>query len=163
MRRSTIILGTAFGLLLAATVIFLAGSTLTATLNVATATGAEYPGAYASVSGLVATRATFQQFNAAMPADPAACRLEDVTLRLTNHGLVTAEWVSVTVEPSPGDVAVYSITGEGSAVPALGESAVNLKLVSNAGQPPARSYRIQYYVYGMKREITIQQTGAAPS
>ena len=163
MGKSTIILGTVFGLLLALTVLFFVGGTLSAELTAATATGAEYPGAYASIAGIVADGTAFQRFSEPMPPDPAACRLEDVTLRLQNHGLLDAEWLSVKVDGGPGDIAVYSITGEGGAVPALGEAPVNLKIASTVRGTRERTYHIIYYVYGLKRQITVKQTGEAQS
>lgn len=159
MAKSTIILGTVFGLLLAMAVLFLAGGTLSAELSVSTATGAEHPGAYASIADIVSGGVAFQYFGEALPTDPAACRMEDVNLKLQNHGLLDAEWASVTVEGGSGDIAVYSITGEGDTVPALGEKTLNLKLISTTNAARERVYHVQYYVYGMKREITVRQSG----
>ena len=159
MAKSTIILGTVFGLLLAMAVIFWAGSTLSAELAVSAATGAEHPGAWVSIAGIVSGGAAPQYFGEPLPADPAACRMEDVNLILRNHGLLDAEWLSVKVDGGPGDIAVYSITGEGGAVPALGQFDLNLKLVSSISATRQRVFRIQYYVYGMKREITVSQSG----
>ena len=154
MRKSTMILGTVFLILAMAAVLFLVGGTLSARVDTMAANGAEYPRAYASIQGVLASGAP-QVFFQPLPEDPAQCRLEDVTITLSNRGLIPAEWISVDVAGAPGDVAVYSITGEGSSIAGRSAGTVNLKLVSLADYDPARTYRIQYYVFGMKRQIDV--------
>ena len=154
MRKSTMILGSLFLILAMAAVLFLVGGTLSARVDSMTANGAEYPKAYASIQGVLATGAP-QRFAEALPEDPAACQLEDVTITLSNRGLFPAEWISVNVDGAPGDVAVYSITGEGSSVAGRSVGTVNLKLVSLEGRSGSRTYHIQYYVYGLKRHIDV--------
>ena len=154
MRKSTMILGAIFLILLMLTVIFLTGSTLEVKIDAMTANAAEYPKAYASIEGVLAAGAP-QLFAQELPTDPADCRLEDVTITLSNRGFVPAEWISVNVDGAPGDVAVYSITGEGSTVAGRSVGTINIKLVSLAGSRGARNYHIQYYVYGLKRELDI--------
>jgi len=154
MRKSTMILGSVFLLLLMLTVLFLAGGTLSARVDVMTANASEYPKAYASIQSVLQSGAPQLFFNT-LPEDPANCRLEDVTITLNNRGLIPAEWISVNVTGAPGDVAVYSITGEGSSVAGRSTGTVNLKLVSLADSRPERTYHIQYYVYGMKRSIDV--------
>ena len=154
MRKSTMILGTVFLILAMAAALFLVGGTLSARVDVMTASGAEYPKAYASIQGVLRAGAP-QLFSEGLPEDPAACRLEDVTITLSNRGLFPAEWISVSVDVAPGDIAVYSITGEGSTVYGRSAGTVNLKLVSLASQSGQRAYHIQYYVYGMKRQIDV--------
>lgn len=156
MRKSTMILGSVFLVMAMLTALFLTGGTLSARLDVMTANAAEYPKAYASILGVLSTGAP-QLFANALPEDPADCRLEDVTITLSNRGLFPAEWISVDVEGGVGDVAVYSITGEGSTVPGRSTGAVNVKLVSLAALPVERAYHIQYYVYGMKRSVTVRE------
>ena len=157
MRKSTMILGSVFLVMAMLTALFLTGGTLSARLDVMTASAAEYPKAYASILSVLSTGAP-QLFSNALPEDPADCRLEDVTITLSNRGLFPAEWISVNVEGGVGDVAVYSITGEGSTVAGRSTGTVNVKLVSLAALPVARTYRIQYYVYGMKRSVTVRET-----
>ena len=157
MRKSTMILGSVFLVMAMLTALFLTGGTLSARLDVMTASAAEYPKAYASILSVLSTGAP-QLFANALPEDPADCRLEDVTITLSNRGLFPAEWISVNVEGGVGDVAVYSITGEGSTVAGRSTGTVNVKLVSLAALPVARTYRIQYYVYGMKRSVTVRET-----
>ena len=159
MGKSTMILGAVLALLVMAAGLFLMGGTLSAKLDVMTATGSDYPKAYASIVRIVESDTAVQRFSEPLPADPAGCRLEDVTITLNNRGLFDAEWVSVSVDGAPGDIAVYSIAGEGGTIPARGTGTVNLKLVSNAGGTGTRTYRLQYYVYGMKRTISVRQSG----
>ena len=128
MRKSTMILGSVFLVLLMLTILFLAGGTLSAKLDVMTANASEYPKAYASIQTVLQSGAPQLFFNT-LPEDPVA--------------------------GAPGDVAVYSITGEGSTVAGRSTGTVNLKLVSLADSEPSRTYHIQYYVYGMKRAIDI--------
>lgn len=159
MRKSTMILGSVFLILAMLTALFLTGGTLSARLDVMTASAADYPKAYASIVGVLSTGAP-QVFSNALPEDPAECRLEDVTITLSNRGLFPAEWISVNVEGGVGDVAVYSITGEGSTVAGRSTGTVNVKLVSLSTLPVERAYHIQYYVYGMKRSVTVRESTA---
>ena len=55
-----------------------------------------------------------------------------------------------------GDIAVYALTGEGSDIAARDSGTVNLKLITTAPADARRTIRVQYYVYGMKREITVE-------
>lgn len=161
MHKSTVILGGVFLTLLMLSALFLAGGTLSAKIDVMTANASQYPKAYASIKGVLHTGAP-QLFDNNLPKDPADCRLEDVTITLTNRGLIPAEWISVNVSGGSGDVAVYAITGEGSTVAGRSTGAVNVKLVSLSDSEPDRTYHIQYYVFGMKRAIDVNQTSNPP-
>ena len=105
---------------------------------------------------MLAADAAPQLFTADLPdgISPEGLTLEDVTLTLSNRGIFDAEWLSVEALPVPGDIAVYSLTGEGSTVRARSVGTVNLKLLSR-GTPAGRKYRIEYYVYGLKRSVTV--------
>ena len=155
MHKSTMALGGALILLTLTAVLFLAGGTLSARMERVTANAADYPSAFAAIREVVDSGGAPQSLGESLPEDPARCRLEDVTLSLYNPGLVSAEWVSVTVQPLPGDVAVYSVTGEGDTVPARSTGTVNLKLVSASGAGEIRTYIIEYYVFGMKRTVRL--------
>lgn len=162
MRKSTMILGTVFLIMAMLAALFLAGGTLSAKVETMTAIASDYPKAYASIKNVLAAGAP-QEFSEALPEDPSDCRLEDVTITLSNRGLFPAEWISVNVEGAPGDVAVYSITGEGSNIPGRSVGTVNLKLVSLAEAAWPRVYHIQYYVFGMKRSIDVRTESDAAS
>lgn len=158
MRKMTLILGCVFILMLTCAGLFLLGGTLSAQLTQATASAADYPDAFAAIRQAVASGGAPQLFDAALPDDPAACRLEDVTITLSNRGLIDAEWISVFVDGAPGDIAVYAVTGEGGTIPGRSTASVNLKVVSLANSTGRRAYRVQYYVYGMKRTVTVAQS-----
>ena len=155
MRKSTMILGTVFLILAMAAALFLVGGALSAKVDVMTASGAEYPKAFASIQGVLQTGAP-QLFSEGLPEDPAACRLEDVTITLSNRGLFPAEWLDIHAEAAPGDIAVYSLTGEGSDIPARDTAQVNLKLVTTAMPDAVRDITIQYHIHGMQRTITVR-------
>jgi D-alanyl-lipoteichoic acid acyltransferase DltB (MBOAT superfamily) len=70
-------------------------------------------------------------------------------------GMFAAEWLDIRVEGVPGDVAVYSLTGEGSDIEARGSGQVNLKLITAAAPDTPHRCVIQYYIYGMKRTIAV--------
>ena len=80
----------------------------------------------------------------------------DVTVTLQNRGLVPAEWLHVGVVPAEGDIAVYALTGEGGDIAPRDSGTVNVRLITTARPDAARAVTIQYYVYGMKREITVR-------
>ena len=88
--------------------------------------------------------------------DPAAYTLADITVTLTNRGLFPAEWLDIHAEAAPGDIAVYSLTGEGSDIPARDTAQVNLKLVTTAMPDAVRDITIQYHIHGMQRTITVR-------
>jgi len=155
MRRSTALLAGTLVLLLALAALFLAGGTLSARLEATTASAADYPKAFSAIREVLGSGAAPQVFAGALP-QAEACRLEDVTITLRNNGLFPAEWLYVQAEPAPGDIAVYSITGEGGGVAARSTGTINLKLVADARGSGERAYRIQYYVFGMKRSITVR-------
>ena len=72
-------------------------------------------------------------------------------------GAGRAEWVSVSVEGAPGDVAVYAVTGEGDTVPGRSTGSVNLKIVSRSDGSRERVYHVEYYVFGMRRRVSVRE------
>lgn len=155
MRKSTIALSAVLALLTLLAALFLLGGTLKAEVTTAIDSAANQPRAYAAILDLMDRGDAPQVFSEPLPGDPSDCRLEDVNIALTNPGLIPAEWVSVAVTGAPGDVAVYAVTGEGETVPGRGALTVNLKLAARAGGSGERVYRVQYYVFGMKRSVTV--------
>ena len=157
MRKLTLVLAILLALLLGFTAIFLAGGTLTAQIYIQTAGAAEYPEAYGAIRDLLASGSAPQVFADALPGeDPSPYTLVDISLRLSNRGLFPAEWLDLSAEPAEGDIAVYALTGEGSDVAARDTGTVNLKLITTAPADAMRDIHIQYYVHGMKREITVR-------
>ena len=135
---------------------FYTGGTLKAQVNSITAGAAEYPDAFEYIRSVVASGAAPRQFSQDALDDPANYSLVDVTINLTNRGIFAAEWLNVQLEPVTGDVAVYSLSGDGVDVSARSTAQVNLKLVTRAPAGSVRTVSIQYYVYGVSRTIELQ-------
>ena len=155
MKKITIVLGVLFVLLAALVVSFLVGGTLRGEVRAVTANASEYPEAFQSIRSVLESGAAPQYFVTDALSDASQYTLVDVTIDLSNPGLFPAEWIDVQVDGISGDVAVYSLTGEGSDIDARSTSQLNLKLITTASAGSTRSYRIQYYVFGMKRTITV--------
>ena len=157
MRKSTIILGLVFLLLATLTACFLVGGTLQARISVVEAGASEHPEAFESIRQVLAAGAAPQVFDDRVPDGPEGLRLQDVTITLINRGLLDAEWLNVEVDGVPGDIAVYSLSGEGSSVWGRSTGTMNLKLISQGTAMGRRAYRIEYYVLGLKRHITVTE------
>ena len=156
MRKLTVLLSFILLLMLAFAGYFYAGGTLRAQPYVQTAAAADYPEAFAYIRSLIASGAAIQVFDdTPLAEDPSLYTLADITVSLSNRGLFPAEWLDVRANAAPGDIAVYALTGEGGNVDARGAAQVNLKLITTARADAPRSIAIQYYVHGMKREITV--------
>lgn len=135
---------------------FLAGGTLRADVNRIYANASDYPEVFASVQDVIAANSAPQLFSADPLDEPGNYSLMDVTVSLSNRGIFDAEWLNVCLEGVAGDVAVYSLTGDGSDVPARSSGQVNLKLITRAPADVRRNLSIQYYVYGISRTINVQ-------
>ena len=157
MRKLTILLAIVLALLLGFAGWFYLGGTLRSEVAVQSARAADYPEAFGAIRSLV-TGGTAPQVlgGSALSEDPSPYTLMDINVTLTNRGLFPAEWLHITVEGVPGDIAVYAITGEGSDVAPRDSATINLKLVTTAAADAPRRIVIQYYVHGMKREITVR-------
>lgn len=157
MRKLTILLAIVLALLLGFAGWFYLGGTLRSEVAVQSARAADYPEAFGAIRSLV-TGGTAPQVlgGSALSEDPSPYTLIDINVTLTNRGLFPAEWLHITVEGVPGDIAVYAITGEGSDVAPRDSATINLKLVTTAAADAPRRIVIQYYVHGMKREITVR-------
>ncbi len=157
MRKLTALLIMALALLAGFAGWFYVGGTLRAQVAIQTAKAGDYPEAYGAIRALLASGSAPQNFTAAeLPEDPTGFTLVDARITLSNRGLFPAEWLDIRAEAAPGDIAVYALTGEGSDVPARDSATVNLKWITTAPADAERTIRIQYYVHGMKREITVR-------
>lgn len=157
MRKLTILLAIVLALLLGFAGWFYLGGTLRSEVSVQSARAADYPEAFGAIRSLVTGGAAPQMLGGgALSEDPSPYTLIDINVTLTNRGLFPAEWLHITVEGAPGDIAVYAITGEGSDVVPRDSATINLKLVTTAAADAPRRIVIQYYVHGMKREITVR-------
>lgn len=134
---------------------FMIGGTLRAQIYTATAPASEHPDACASIQNIITSGAAHQQFGQ-LPASPDGCTLVDTTITLSNIGLFDAEWIDISVSPAPGDIAVYSITGEASSLAAGANGQVNLKLLTTAPAETPRKITLNYYIYGMLRSVTVE-------
>ena len=156
MRKLTVLLAIVLVLLLGFGGWFYLGGTLRSEVTAQSARAADYPEAFGSVRALLEGGAAPQVLDGGgLSEDPSPYTLMDINVTLTNRGIFPAEWLHITAVGAPGDIAVYAITGEGSDVAPRDSATVNLKLVTTAPADAPRSVVIQYYVHGMKREITV--------
>lgn len=155
MKKLNIFLLIVLLILIGLTAWFLIGGTLSASVYSVTAPASDHPEAFASIQNILRSGSAPQQF-AEVPADASGCTLVDTTITLRNRGLFPAEWLDAAVTAASGDIAVYSLTGEGSSVPTGGPSQLNLKLITTAPADVVRSITIRYYVFGMLRSITVK-------
>ena len=155
MRTLTAFLSLILILILAFCGFFYAGGTLRAEVSCITAPAADYPEAFESVKHVLSTGSAPIMLSNESLADAAGYSLVDVNIILTNRGIFTAEWLNVQTEGAQGDIAVYSLTGDGSDVPARSTGQVKLKFVTRAPSNAPRSITIQYYTYGISRTIEL--------
>ena len=155
MKKHTLILGIVFLLLLGFAAFFWFGGTLSARLHIKTVSAADQPGELETVRRVLADGSAPRRFSD-LPEDLSGCTLAEVTLELENRGFLPAEWLNVQPEYVDGDIAVYALTGEGATLPARTVSQVSLRLITAARPDAPRAFRIQYYVYGMKRTIVVE-------
>ena len=155
MRAATLLLSLILILMLCFCAFFYTGGTLQAQVSRTTASAAEYPDSFEQVKNILAAGSAPLRYSDEELGDVSGYALTDVNVILTNRGLFDAEWLNVQPAAAEGDIAVYSLTGDGSDVPAHGTGHVNLKFVTRAGADVPRVLRIQYYVYGISRTIEI--------
>ena len=154
MKKLNIVLQAILILLIAFVACFFIGGTLRAQPRKAAVAAADQPDAFASIQTILASGGAPRQFGEA-PSSADGCTLMDVTITLSNYGLFDAEWIDLTLAPAQGDIAVYSLTGEASSLPARSTGQVNLKLITTAAADAPRTVEIRYYIFGMKRSITV--------
>ena len=155
MKKLTILLGLLLALMLGFVGVFWFGGKLSAEPRVLSAGAADYPKVFESIRSVLDAGAAPQTFDANPLGDASAYTMLDITVALTNPGFFPAEWLHVDCAAQPGDIAVYSLTGEGSDVPARGTGQVNLKLLTTSGALKGRTVTLEYYVHGMKRVIVV--------
>ena len=155
MKKLTILLGIMLALMLGFVGAFWFGGRLSAEPRVLTASAADYPKVFDSIRQVLDSGAAPQTFDANPLGDASAYTMLDVTIALANPGFFPAEWLHVDCAAQPGDIAVYSLTGEGSDIPARGSGQVNLKLITTARAAAGRTVTLEYYVHGMKRTLVV--------
>ncbi len=157
MRKLTLLLTVVLVLMLGFGGWFYLGGTLRGEMAAQSAPAADYPEAFGAVRSILAEGTAPQVLDGgSLQEDPSPYRLVDMNLTLSNRGLFPAEWLHITMEGVPGDIAVYAVTGEGSDVAPRDSATVNLKLVTTASPDAPRRVVLQYYVHGMKREIAVE-------
>ena len=134
---------------------FYAGGTLQAEVSCISANAGDHPEAFASIENVLASNSAPQLFSTDPLGDPANYSLLDISIALANRGIFDVEWLNIQLKGITGDVAVYSLTGDGIDVAARSGSQINLKLVTRAPLDSPRSVSIQYYVYGISRTIDV--------
>lgn len=155
MKPATVVLSLILILILAFGAFFYTGGTLQAQATSITAGAAEHPDAFESIKAVLASGSAPQLFSTDVLDNAANYSLVDLSISLTNRGIFDAEWLNVQLQGVTGDIAVYSLTGDGTDVAARSNSQVNLKLITRAPADSPRSVSIQYYVYGISRTIEI--------
>ena len=153
MKKLNIVLALVLAVLIGFVIYFMVGAKLHAQSTTAAAMGWEYPEVFDSINGILASGSAPQQFQQ-LPKDTHNCTLLDITLTVQNRGMFSADWLDISVIPQEGDIAVYSLTGEGASIPAHSSGQVNLKLVTTSTQA-RHTIELNYYVYGMPRTIRV--------
>ena len=156
MKGLTIFLSIILAALMGFCVFFYVGGTLEAQVSCISANAADYPDAYRSIQNVISSDAAPQVFSHDPLDNASNYTLLDVNLTLTNRGIFDAEWVHLELTGANGDVAVYSLSGEGSDIAARSTGQMNLKLITRAGAQAPRTISLQYYVYGISRTVNFQ-------
>lgn len=154
MNKRNVFLLTLLLLLLLCIGAFQWGAQLSTHTQIATASAADLPDVFRSVRNILLTATAPQQFEAT-PDTADGLVLTDISIELRNNGLFDAEWISATLTPRSGDIAVYSLSGEGTTIPARSSSTFNMKLIGRSSDIEGRSILLEYYVLGMEKQITI--------
>ena len=153
MKPITVILSLLLVVMLAFCAFFYVGGGLRHDVRSISASAASYPEAFKTIADTIANGSAPQVFSTELPDDASRYTLFDINATLTNCGIFDAEWLNISVEPAPGDVAVYSLSGNGMDVAARSSQQINLKLITRAGNASKRRITVQYYVYGISRTI----------
>ena len=156
MRPATVVFSLILVFILAFCAFFYTGGTLQAQVSSISAAAGEYPEAFASIQSVVSKGTAPQLFSLDPLDDPANFNLVDVSIALANRGIFDAEWLNIQVQGTTGDIAVYSLSGDGTDVAARSTGQVNLKLITRASPNAQRTVSIQYYVYGISRTIKLK-------
>ncbi len=142
-------------LMIAFVTYFFVGGTLSAEPTVVSVPASQQADAFAAAKSVVEGGVAPQRFSNAEIGNADGYRLIDVTISLKNIGVFAAEWLEIDVSPAQGDVAVYSVTGDGTDVASFTRSQANLKLLTAAGENARRTVTVSYYVLGMRRSVRI--------
>lgn len=86
------------------------------------------------------------------------CALTDITITFANSGLFDAEWLTCSLVPGAGDVALYSQSDIKLDVEARSQAQLTLRVLTQ-GDGAGRALDVEYYVLGMRRTMTVPLDG----
>ncbi len=131
------------------------GSTLIVGANSITASASDYPDVFSSIQSIVSSGNAPQTFSDSLPESADGLTLADVTITLENRGILAAEWLDIRIDGLAGDIAVYSLTGQGTDIAAHSSAQLNLKLLTAVPSGTMRTATVSYYVFGILRSVEI--------
>lgn len=155
MKRLNIILAAVLVSILIFFIIFHSCGTLKYDVTGVAANASDHPEVYSGVCDILSNGTAPQYFTNEVPKDGNGLYLVATTIELKNSGFCNAEWIEVTAYPASGDIAVYSISGNGTDVEAGGSNTLTLKILTRTPEE-ARSGEITYYIMGVRRKIKIK-------
>ena len=86
------------------------------------------------------------------------CALTDITVTFANSGLFDAEWLTCSLVPGAGDVALYAQSDIKLDVEARSQAQLTLRVLTQ-GDGAGRALDVEYYVLGMRRTMTVPLDG----
>ena len=86
------------------------------------------------------------------------CALTDITITFANSGLFDAEWLTCSLVPGAGDVALYAQSDIKLDVEARSQAQLTLRVLTQ-GDGAGRTLDVEYYVLGMRRTMTVPLDG----
>ena len=86
------------------------------------------------------------------------CALTDITVTFANSGLFDAEWLTCSLVPGAGDVALYAQSDIKLDVEARSQAQLTLRVLTQ-GDGAGRALNVEYYVLGMRRTMTVPLDG----
>lgn len=86
------------------------------------------------------------------------CALTDITVTFANSGLFDAEWLTCSLVPGAGDVALYAQSDIKLDVEARSKAQLTLRVLTQ-GDGAGRALDVEYYVLGMRRTMTVPLDG----
>ena len=86
------------------------------------------------------------------------CALTDITITFANSGLFDAEWLTCSLVPGAGDVALYAQSDIKLDVAARSQAQLTLQVLTQ-GDGAGRALNVEYYVLGMRRTMTVPLDG----
>lgn len=156
MKALSIVLSVIAALLLALMAVFYIGGSLGTDVEVVVTQAQDAPEAFESAAQAVRTGHAAQRFASLEGEDAEDYALAKISVTFNNGGLFAAEWLTFSVSPGEGDVAVYARSAESLDIPARSSAQLELSLLCAGEDAGAgRALQIEYYVLGMKRTAEI--------